>query len=157
MRAPTAGWAALAVVPLAVVGFALVMQHGYDHLPCPWCVFQRLVFVAIAVVAIVALAWRARAPRRALAVLVVALAAVGVAAAAWQHRVVASGVSCTFTLADRVLAATGLDQALPDVFAAWASCADAALRLLGVPYEVYSGALFAASAAVAIGLLRRPA
>ena len=37
---------------------------------------------------------------------------------------------------------TGLDGLLPEVFAAYASCADAKVNLFGVPYEFWSGALF---------------
>ena len=37
---------------------------------------------------------------------------------------------------------TGLDSLLPDVFAAYASCADAAVNLFRMPYEFWSGALF---------------
>ena len=40
-------------------------------------------------------------------------------------------------------AVTGLDGLWPDVFEARASCADAAIDLLGVPYEFWSLAAFA--------------
>ena len=43
---------------------------------------------------------------------------------------------------------------LPDVFEARASCADAAVSLLGVPYEFWSAALFAA---IGVADGRRPA
>jgi disulfide bond formation protein DsbB len=55
------------------------------------------------------------------------------------------------------MAATGLDQAFPGVFAAWASCADAAVKLFGLPYEFWSLALFAGLAVLSLVLLRRPA
>ena len=61
-------------------------------------------------------------------------------------------------LADRILAATGLDGAYPEVFMAMASCADAKVSLLGLPYEAYSGALFLAIAAAmawVVGTRRR--
>ena len=38
--------------------------------------------------------------------------------------------------------ATGLDEAFPDVFVAWASCADAKVDLAGLPYEFWSLGLF---------------
>ena len=41
------------------------------------------------------------------------------------------------------MAATGLDGLLPDIFQARATCADAAVNLLGVPYEFWSLAAFA--------------
>jgi disulfide bond formation protein DsbB len=42
------------------------------------------------------------------------------------------------------MSATGLDGRFPDVFMAMASCADAKVQLFGLPYEAWSGLLFAA-------------
>jgi protein dithiol:quinone oxidoreductase len=36
---------------LLAVGVALLSQYRFDMQPCPWCVFQRLLLLAIAVVA----------------------------------------------------------------------------------------------------------
>jgi disulfide bond formation protein DsbB len=63
--------------------------------------------------------------------------------------------SCNLTLADRILNATGLNALLPGVFEARASCADAAVSLLGVPYELWSGALFIALGVLMLIALRR--
>ena len=108
-------------------------------LPCPWCVLQRLIFVSIAAACVAGLA----VPRLggALAML---LAACGLSAATWQHFVAASSASCDLSLADRIMSATGLDGRFPDVFMAMASCADAKVQLFGLPYEAWSGLLFAA-------------
>ena len=48
------------------VGAALVSQHVFDMQPCPWCVLQRLIFVAIGAFAVLGLVWRGagRRPRR---------------------------------------------------------------------------------------------
>ena len=51
------------------------------------------------------------------------------------------------------MAASGLDALLPAVFQARASCADAAVDLLGVPYAFWSLALFIAIEAAALWLL----
>ena len=48
--------AAIALAALAAVGAALVTQHGFGMLPCPWCVLQRMIFVVIALVALPAAA-----------------------------------------------------------------------------------------------------
>jgi disulfide bond formation protein DsbB len=148
---------AVAFVCLAAVAAALVHQHRYDMLPCPWCVLQRLVFVVIALVALAGWALRPVALRRGAAALVGALALAGLAAALWQHFVAADAAACHLTLADRIVSATGLDEAFPDVFVAWASCADAKVDLLGLPYEFWSGALFIAVAVAAVAAWRRPA
>jgi disulfide bond formation protein DsbB len=143
----------LVLLPLAAVAAALVSQHQFGMLPCPWCVLQRLVFVAIALVALPAALVGTPLARRASALGAMALAGAGVAAALWQHFVASSAASCNLTLADRVMSATGLDQALPSVFAPWASCADAAVKLLGLPYEAWSGALFLGLDTLALLLL----
>jgi len=78
------------------------------------------------------------------------------AAALWQHFVAAASASCNLTLADRIVGGLGLDNAWPEVFAAYASCADAAVKLAGLSYEFYSLALFAVLGLVALRLLRRP-
>jgi len=148
---------ALVVLPLAAVAAALVSQHRFGMLPCPWCVLQRLVFVAIAVAALPALLLRTPWTVRLGAGLALLLSLAGAAAALWQHFVASSAASCNLTLADRIMAATGLDQAFPGVFAAWASCADAAVKLFGLPYEFWSLALFAGLAVLSLVLLRRPA
>jgi disulfide bond formation protein DsbB len=132
---------------VAAVGAALVSQHVFDMQPCPWCVLQRLIFLAVSAAAVVGLLWRSALGRRVSGGLVVLLALCGVAAALWQHFVAASSASCNLTLADRIVAATGLDGRFPEVFAAYASCADAAVDLFGVPYEFWSLVLFVVFAA----------
>jgi protein dithiol:quinone oxidoreductase len=131
--------AGAALLSLAAVGAALYSQHVWDMQPCPWCVLQRLIFLGVAVACVLGLLL----PRVG-AVAALALAGSGLAAALWQHFVAASAESCDLTLADRILAATGLDGAYPEVFMAMASCSDARVALLGLPYEAYSGALFLA-------------
>ncbi len=58
------------------------------------------------------------------------------------------------TLADRWMRASGLDELAPQLFAAYASCADAKVNLFGVPYEFYSLGLFALLAFVALRVMR---
>jgi disulfide bond formation protein DsbB len=145
-----------ALVALGAVGSALVSQHVYDMQPCPWCVLLRLIFVVFALAALVGLVWRSRSGRRVGAGLALLLAACGIAASLGLHFVAAASASCNLTLADRVVGATGLDRLLPQVFAAYASCADAAATMAGIPYELWSLALFAVLAVAALAVLRRP-
>jgi disulfide bond formation protein DsbB len=144
----------VAVVCLAAVSAALVTQHLYDMQPCPWCVLQRLEFVLVAVVALVGAVVPARGVQRAASAGAGLLALAGIATALWQHFVAASSTSCNLTFADRVMSATGLDTLWPEVFAAYASCADAKVNLLGVPYEFWSLAIFAGLAALALRAAR---
>ncbi|MEO5732273.1 MAG: disulfide bond formation protein B [Rubrivivax sp.] len=143
------------VIALGAVGAALYTQHMLDMQPCAWCVLQRVIFVAIALAALPALLVRARPAQWFSGLLMGALALCGVAAALWQHFVAASSQSCNLTLADRIVGGLGLDNLLPQVFAAYASCADAATRLVGVPYEFWSLALFVLLLLLAMPLLRR--
>ncbi len=155
MRAP-AWLASVAATALAAVGAALFTQYRMDMMPCAWCVLQRLVFVAIAIAALVGVLLPSLAGRRLGAALVGVLAACGLAAAAFQHFVAAQSASCAMSVADRLMGATGLDARFPEVFAAYASCADAKVNLFGLPYETYSAALFVAMALVAVKVWRNP-
>ena len=141
---------AIALLSIGAVGAALYTQHAMNMPPCPWCVLQRLIFVAIAVAALIGLALR-----RIGASLVLLLALSGVAAALWQHFVAANSASCELTLADRIMAATGLDGRLPEVFMATASCAEAKVNLIGWPYEFWSLTLFLVIGALALSAMRR--
>jgi disulfide bond formation protein DsbB len=148
---------AAALLAVAAVAVALVTQHGFDMRPCPWCVLQRVEFVAIALAAGLAFVWRGHAGLRLSAALVIGLANLGVLSALWQHFVASASASCNLTLADRIVGALQLDGLLPDVFAATASCADAKVSLLGVPYEFWSLALFVVLEALAVwAVLRAP-
>jgi disulfide bond formation protein DsbB len=144
----------VAVVCLAAVGAALVSQHVFDMQPCPWCVLQRLIFVAIALVCLIGAAIPARAARAGAALLAGLLALSGIGAALWQHFKAAASASCNLTLADKVISALQLDSLLPDVFAPRASCADAAVSLFGIPYDFWSLALFVLCAIAALRTLR---
>ena len=145
-RAKPALWS-ISIVCWLSVGFALFTQHIWDMQPCPWCIIQRMVYVAIALLAMAG----ALAPVRARSSLpqmvlwaCMILAIVGLGVALYQAIVGSSQVSCDLTLAQKIIMASGLDELLPEIFKPRASCVDAAKsKLLGLPYEVVSGALFA--------------
>jgi disulfide bond formation protein DsbB len=122
---PAAVMLLVAGVSLAAIGAALVSQHVFDMQPCPWCVLQRVVFAAIALVALAG-AWLPQRLAKAGALLATGLLA-----------------------ADRIVSGLQLDALAPEVFAPRASCADAAVNLLGLPYEFWSLGLFAALGAAA--------
>ncbi len=150
---PARWFAAGAALSLGAVGAALVSQHVFDMQPCPWCVLQRLIFVVVAAACGLGLVWSSALGRRVAAGLALLASAAGVAAAVWQNQVAAQTESCARTLADRIVNATGLDGLLPEIFQARASCIDAAVDLLGVPYEFYSLALYLVLAAGAAWLV----
>jgi disulfide bond formation protein DsbB len=156
----TQRFAAMAVLCLAAVAAALVAQHRFDMQPCPWCILQRVIFLALALVCIVAAAWSSRGARLALGGVALVLALCGMASAIYQHVVAAKQFSCNLTLADKIITALGLESLAPALFQVTASCADAAVSILGVPFEYWSLGLFAflcLLAASTLGRLRRPA
>jgi protein dithiol:quinone oxidoreductase len=148
VTAPAGPLGATAGLSLAAVGVALATQHLLDMQPCPWCVLQRLIFVLIAAVAL--LGWALAALRRPTAALVLLLALCGIASALWQHFVASAADACNRTLAERIIVALGLDGSLPEIFQPRASCADAAVGLLGLPYEFWSLGLFVVVAVLAL-------
>jgi disulfide bond formation protein DsbB len=146
----------IALVSFGAVALALISQHAFDMQPCPWCALQRLIFVGIGLAALLGLAWNGTLlARRAVPLLLLLLCGCGIASALWQHFVAAASVSCNLTLADRVLSGSHLDELLPEVFQPRATCADAAVDLIGVPYEFWSLALFLAIELAALWLFIR--
>lgn len=141
--------AGIAVLSVAAVGAALVSQHGYGMEPCPWCILQRVIFLAIALVCLVGFV-----STRTAGGLVLLLSLCGVGTALWQHFKAASSSSCALTVADQIVIAMKLDSLWPDVFLARASCADAAVDLLGIPYDFWSLALFVVLGGTAIAVIR---
>lgn len=153
-RLPRGMLALVALASLAAVGAALVAQHGFGMLPCPWCILQRVVFLAIALVAVVGWLSPARGVTLGATLGVLLLGGAGIAAAVFQHQVAAKDSTCAFTFADRFLNVTGLEAAVPWLFQVTATCMDAArATLLGLPFEVWSGLLFALLVLTALLLL----
>ncbi len=142
MRLPTFFWC-VALMCLVPVGLALFSQHMLGHEPCPWCVLQRVVFVAMALVALVSTQLRRTFAQRLALMALMVLAGCGMAAALWQHFVAAATQTCNLTLADKIIHALLLDTYLPEVFEPRASCADAKFYFLGLPYEMWSLGLYA--------------
>ena len=146
--------ALIAGLSILAVALALVSQHAFGMEPCPWCVLQRVIFLAIALACGIGALWTSQTGRRVAASLVFLLSACGVAAALWQHFVAAASSSCNLTLADKIVSGLMLDSLLPDVFSPRASCADAAVNLFGLPYEFWSLGLFVLMGMGAIQMFR---
>ncbi len=128
---------------ISLVGFVA------NLLAVPW------VTLVVTPLALAGLAWRSASGARVTALGLLVLGGTGIAAALWHYFVAASSTSCNLTLADRIMNFSGLPALLPEVFEARASCADAAVSLLGVPYVLWALGLFIATAATALWLLLR--
>ena len=146
----------MAVASGLAVAAALYTQYRMDMMPCAWCVLQRLFFLVVAVTSLLGLLLPGPVMRRLSAALALLAALAGITAALWQHFVANASASCAMSLADRLMGYTGLDSRFPEVFAAYASCADARVNLFGVPYEFWSLSLFVALALAASRVVAQP-
>ena len=137
----------IAFVSFAAVLVALATQHLFDMQPCAWCTFQRLIYLVIGALAVIAWLRSRVGLRRArlslLALTMALLSAYGVAVALYQHLVASRTESCSLTLADKVIKAAHLDEFAPWLFKATAYCSEANVPLLGLPYALWSALLFA--------------
>jgi len=152
LRAPQVLGAA-GLLAFAAVAAAVVAQYVFDMQPCPWCVLQRFIYLVVGVVALLA-ALLPPGARRGAAWLALLAALSGVASALWQQLYAASQASCDLTLAERITTALHLDRLLPQLFIAYASCADAAVNVIGIPFAVWSCAMFVLLAALLAWVLR---
>lgn len=148
----------IALLSLTAVAFALVSQHLFDMPPCAWCVFQRLIYLAIAVVCLLLKLTATRTPwvRRGGGGLIALMAAGGMAAAWYQYTVAANMFSCDQTFADRFMVSSGLDASLPWLFGIYATCMEARVDLLGVEYALWSLGLFGLVALAGLWAAIRP-
>jgi len=133
----------VALLCVGAVGFALISQYAFDMRPCAWCVFQRLIYLVIALVCWLSLGLQNLHALVQTGKLLVPALALGGAVSAWyQVDVAAEMFSCDLTFADRVMVQSGLDGALPWLFGIQAACIDARVSLLGVEYAIWSLILF---------------
>lgn len=139
------------------VAAALVSQHLLGMWPCAWCILQRLLFIIVGLVAVVGLVLPGITLKRGVLVLTALTSIAGIAAAWHQKTVAAQSFSCDQTLADRIIVGSGLEASVPWLFGIYANCMDAAVRLLGLDFAVWSFLLFSLLAlASIIGLVKRP-
>ena len=146
----------LAIVGLLALGsvaLAALAQYAFDMQPCPWCVLQRFIYIVVGVLALLA-AVLSNTPRRIAIGLALLGTLCGIASALWQQLHAVNESSCDLSLAERITTALQLDRLLPQLFIAYASCADAAVNVLGIPFAVWSCAMFALVSALLFWTLR---
>lgn len=126
------------------LGIALLSQHVAGMRPCAWCVFQRLILVAISLAALAGLVLNGfnHLAARLCSGVVLALGCGGIIAAWYQYSVAAVQFSCDQTFADRLMTSSGLDASVPWLFGIYATCMDARVDLFGVEYALWALALF---------------
>lgn len=131
----------VALLAIAAVAAAVTAQYVFDMQPCPWCVLQRFIYLVVAVLALAG-ALLSSAARRVAIGLALLGALSGIASALWQQLAAVNENSCDLSLAERITTGLHLDRLLPQLFIAYASCADAAVSVLHIPFAVWSCAMY---------------
>lgn len=147
-------FAAVFAVCAGLIAFGLYLQHSKGLEPCPLCILQRVIFVAIAAVALVAalVGTRRRAARigTGLAVALLALAGVGVAGRqSWLQHFPPPLQECGadfYFLVDT----TPLAQLLPALFSGTGDCAKRGWLFLNLSIAEWALLFFAAIAVLAL-------
>jgi disulfide bond formation protein DsbB len=146
---------AIALVCLALVGAALYLQHAQNMLPCPLCVIQRYLFIAIALCCAVG-AYGGKPRLGAGLGLIGALAGLGVVG---KHLWVLAhpGLSCGIDPMETALNKIPTATMLPWLFKADGLCEDARDTLFGLSIPQWSAVWFVLVTGVLIYLLVRRA
>jgi protein dithiol:quinone oxidoreductase len=134
---------AVAAASLGLIGAALFMQHVVGLNPCPLCIFQRIAYMLLAIMAALA-AWRTPRPSaRAFGVGGVIFALIGAGIAAWHVRLFQSPelLSCGPGL-NVMLENFPLAQVLPRIFQGSGDCSDGSAVLFGMSLAGWSLAGF---------------
>jgi protein dithiol:quinone oxidoreductase len=160
---PRLVFAAIFVACAALIGTALYMQEYKGMDPCPMCILQRYVFVAIGIVALIAAVHgpRGGAGLKAYAVLIALLAIAGGGVASrqsWLQHNPTKSVSCAASDLDFLLQNFPLSQALPKIFAGTGDCAAVHWRFLGLSIAEWALVWFVIflGTVVWLAFLRRP-
>jgi disulfide bond formation protein DsbB len=135
--------ACICLSALAAVFIALISQHVFDMQPCAWCVFQRLLFLCIALFAGITWFSVSFKVKTTFNILIFLTGLGGIASTIYQLNVASKQFSCAQTFADIFMTRSGLESALPNLFGIYATCADARVNLLGLEYAVWALLLFA--------------
>jgi disulfide bond formation protein DsbB len=156
---PRRPFAGLFLVTAALLGFGLYLEHWQGLEPCPLCIFQRVAYVAVGAVALVACVHGARGGGRrvyAALLLLASLAGLGLAGRqVWlQHlppeRVPECGLGLEF-----MLETTPFWEVVATVLEGSGDCAVVDWTFLGLSIAEWSLGCFLLFAVVAILLLTR--
>lgn len=146
---------AIAASCIALVGVALYLQHVQQMLPCPLCVIQRYIFLAIALVCVLGAATGKPKLGAGLGLLG-ALGGLGVAA---KHVWVIThpGFSCGIDPMETILNKIPTATMMPWAFEAYGLCEDSHDALFGISIPMWSAIWFAILSATMVWLLVRRA
>lgn len=126
----------IAIGAFGLIAVALYLQHGLDMLPCPLCVIQRYLFIAVGVLALIG----AYTSKPKLFAGLGLLAALGGAATAGKHLWVLAhpGLSCGIDPMETFLNKIPTATYLPFLFQADGLCEDALAPWFGLSIPQWS-------------------
>lgn len=137
-----------------LLAFALYLQYVEGQEPCPLCILQRVAFIAMMAVFVIAAAHGpARRGAVAYSTLIVVIAATGAAVAArqvWLQHLPANQVPACGPGLEYMLERFPLTEALRKIFAGSGECAEVKWRFIGLSIAEWSLAWFAILAAFAV-------
>ena len=152
-------WLGVAVVSAGLAAASLILTTWLKLHPCPLCIFQRLLFMIMSVLALAAFLGSRRPAGRVAGVLTLLTALSGAGVAAYQVWLQAQP-EAMFTcggadpnLIERLV--DWLGQQLPSLFLATGICGDKELVILGYSLAVWSLAAFVANVAASVWALLR--
>jgi disulfide bond formation protein DsbB len=144
---------AIAFISFALVGVALYLQHVKDLLPCPLCVIQRYLFLAVGVCCLVG----AFAGKIRLGAGLALLGALGGLGVVGKHLYVLAnpGFSCGIDPMETILNKIPTATLMPWLFRADGLCEDARDTLLGLSIPQWSAVWFVLLTAALLWVLAR--
>jgi disulfide bond formation protein DsbB len=144
---------AIAFACFALVGVALYLQHVKDLLPCPLCVIQRYLFLAVGVCSLVG----AFAGKIRLGAGLALLGALGGLGVVGKHLYVLAnpGFSCGIDPMETILNKIPTATLMPWLFRADGLCEDARDTLLGLSIPQWSAVWFVLLTAALLWVLAR--
>lgn len=155
---PRALFGALFAVCMALLAFALYLQHAAGLEPCPLCILQRYAFIGVAAVALLAAVhgprqWGARIYAALTGTLALAGGSVAVRQSLLQRFPPKESQSCLPADLNYLLETFPLSQALPKIFAGSGDCAKVDWRLMGLSVAEWSLVCFLGVLAVSVWVL----
>jgi disulfide bond formation protein DsbB len=134
------------VVCIALLAGALYFQHGLYLEPCPLCIFQRVVFVAMGVVFFIGFLHNPRAVAfRVYSIIITLLALVGAGIATrhvWLQNLPPDQVPECGAGLDFMLEQNSLFRVVEMVFKGSGECAEVAWRFLGLSIPAWTLLIF---------------
>lgn len=146
-RVPAGVFTGIFVICLALLGYGLYLQHMENLDPCPWCIVQRLLFMAIGLVALTAALHRPGRGGTIVYSALGALVAAGGAAAASYHLHIQSdpkrALECMGGWLERWLDASRIGKMIPPLLQYDGSCVLKPWSFLGLSIPGWSLVWFA--------------